>query len=231
MRDHNQEKEKRNMMPAIVMIHDPHSLAEHLFKRIRQSGEKFEQKLNLMNFLSQLIGCHKLLILNFYTFLQKYLTTHQNSITNIMVHLVQSCHELVPPQELQPIVRSIAFNFISDRSSEEAVALGLNTVREVFSRVPSLLLEPDMDDFVQDLALYSHKNKKCVVASARSLVNLIRYVLGRLALHQSLEAACKSHNSVTERHIPNCFARKTAEKEQMFLEYHWNMAELALLTR
>jgi protein SDA1 len=175
LRDSSTEKTLgRNMMPAIVVINDPHSLAEHLFKKVRQAGESFDQKLNLINFLSQLIGCHRLLILNFYSFLQKYMTAHQSNITNIMVYLVQGCHELVPPTELVPLVQSIAFNFISDRSGEESLALGLNTVREVFSRVPSILLEPDMEDLVQDLALYGHKNKKCVVSAARSLINLVR---------------------------------------------------------
>lgn len=163
------------LLPAIVMINDPHSLAEHIFKKIRSGGEKFEQKLLLMNFASQLIGCHKLILLSFYSYLQKYLTSHQANVTSIMVYLIQSCHELVPPQELLPIIKCIAFNFITDRSPEESLALGLNTVREIFSRAPSLLLEDDMDDFVQDLALYSHKQKKYVVAAARSLINFVRY--------------------------------------------------------
>lgn len=174
LRDSRQEKPGKNMIPAIVVINDPASLAEHLFRKARQGGESFDQKLNIINFLSQLIGCHRLLMLNFYSFLQRYMTAHQSNITNIMVYLIQGCHELVPPQELVPIIKSISFNFISDRSNEETLALGLNTIREVFVRIPAILLEPDMDDFVQDLALYSRKNGKCVVAASRSLINAVR---------------------------------------------------------
>ena len=56
------------LFPAIQMLNDPQSLAEKLFKRIRQSGESFQIKLLVMNFISRLIGCHKLIILNFYRY-------------------------------------------------------------------------------------------------------------------------------------------------------------------
>lgn len=162
------------LYPAIMLIHDPHSLAEHLFKKMKASGGKFEHKLILMNFLSQLIGCHKLLLLSFYSFIQKYLTTHNGNVTNIMAYLAQACHEMVPPGEVVPVLRTIANNFVSDRSTEESITVGINVIREIISRVPSTLLEDDMDGFVQDLAQYGHKNKKYVVAAARSLINLVR---------------------------------------------------------
>lgn len=162
------------LYPAIMLIHDPHSLAEHLFKKLKQNGGRFEHKLIIMNFLSQLIGCHKLLLLNFYSFVQKYLTSHNTNVTNILAYLAQACHDVVPPSEISPVLKTIANNFVSDRSTEESITVGINVIREVISRVPAVLLEDDMDGFVQDLAQYGHKNKKYVVAAARSLVNLVR---------------------------------------------------------
>lgn len=162
------------LYPAIMVINDPHSLAEHVFKKLKQSSERFEQKLVLMNFVSQLIGCHRLLLLNFYSFVQKYLTSHNSNVTNILTYLVQAVHDMVPPSELLPVIKTVANNFISDRSSEESITVGLNCIREVIARLPSLLLEDDMDGFVQDLAQYSYKNKKYVMAASRGLVNLVR---------------------------------------------------------
>lgn len=176
-----QNKEStHSLLPAIMAINDPQSLAEALFKRLKQpsSQEKFEQKLLLMNFISQLIGCHHLMILGFYSLVQRHLSaqTQTAQITQILAYLVQACHELVPPAEVVPVLKALAFHFISDRSSDESVTVGLNTCREVISRVPATLLEEDMDGFVQDLAQYAHqkKQKKCVVAASRAVINLVR---------------------------------------------------------
>lgn len=38
---------------------------------------------------SRIIGQHKLLIMHFYSFVQRYLTAHQANVTQIMAYLVQ----------------------------------------------------------------------------------------------------------------------------------------------
>ena len=164
------------LFPAIQLIHDPQALAEKLFKKLRQPGEKFEVKLLLMNFVGRLIGCHKLLLLSFYSFLQRYLTSHQKDVTNILAYLIQACHDLIPPEDLLPVVKAIAFNFITERCTNEVIAVGINSVREIFSRVPAILREPGMDDFVEDLAKYIRKTHKSVMMAAHGIVNLVRYV-------------------------------------------------------
>lgn len=98
----------------------------------------------MMNFISRLIGCHKLIIYKFYSFLQKYLTSHQAEVTHILAYLIQSCHELVPPEELLPVVKAIAYNFITERCRNEVITVGINSIREIFVRVPTLLKEQDM---------------------------------------------------------------------------------------
>lgn len=162
------------LFPAIQMLHDPQSLAEKLFKKLRQSGERFEVKLVMMNFTSRLIGCHKLLLLSFYSFLQRYLTSHQQDVTHILAYLIQACHDLVPPEDLVPVVKAIAYNFITERCTNEAITVGINAVREIIVRAPALLREPDMDDFVQDLAMYGKKTHKSVMIAAHGIVNLVR---------------------------------------------------------
>lgn len=95
-------------------------------------------------------------------------------VTKILAYLIQACHELVPPEDLVPVLKTIAYNFITERCSNEVVAVGINTVREILVRVPALLLEPDMGDFIQDLALYGHKTHKSVMMAAHGVVNLVR---------------------------------------------------------
>ena len=91
-RDHQGKVlETTPLFPAIQLIHDPQALAEKLFKKLRQPGEKFEVKLLLMNFISRLIGCHKLVLLSFYSFLQRYLTSHQKDVSHILAYLIQVC--------------------------------------------------------------------------------------------------------------------------------------------
>jgi len=154
------------LFPAIQLIHDPQVLAEKLFKKLRQPGEKFEVKLLLMNFISRLIGCHKLLLLSFYSFLQRYLTSHQQDVTHILAYLIQACHDLVPPEDLLPVIKAIAFHFINERCTNEVIAVGINSVREIFTRMPTLLREPGMDDFVEDLAQYGKKTHKSVMMAS-----------------------------------------------------------------
>lgn len=177
------------LFPAIMLIHDPNALAEKLFKRVRQSCERFEVKLLLMNMISRLVGCHQLLLLNFYrfhfllissifiisgSFLQRYLTSHQQNVTVILTYLIQACHPLVPPEELTPVIRAIAFNFITERCSNEVIAVGINAVREIIQRVPAILREPNMDDFMADLAQYGKKTHKSVMIAAHGVINLVR---------------------------------------------------------
>jgi protein SDA1 len=45
-------------------------------------------------------------------------------ITYILAVLAQSCHALVPPDTLEPIIKTLANNFVSDRSANEVIAIG-----------------------------------------------------------------------------------------------------------
>jgi protein SDA1 len=180
-----QEEKKRRMhaalgkgvlplFPALQMIRDPQGLCEKLFRRLRGSNEGFEVRLLMMNMVSRLIGCHQLVLLSFYGFVQRYLSNHQKEVTQILAFLVQASHALVPPDELVPLIRSIAFNFITERCAEEVMAVGLNAVREVCARVPAVLLETDMGDLMQDLVMYTRSHDKSVKMAARGLVNFVR---------------------------------------------------------
>lgn len=121
-----------------------------------------------------MIGQHKLVLLNFYSFVQRYLAAHQQNVTDIFSFLIQACHEHVPPAEVLPIVKLIADNFINERCSPEAVQVGINAFREVVLRCPSVLHEEDLSPLLQDLVQYRKSHEKEVKTAARSLLNLIR---------------------------------------------------------
>ena len=88
------------------------------------SNERFEVKLLHQDLISRLIGLHQLILLNFYPYLQRYLQPHQRQVTKILLYIAQSSHELVPPDLLQSVCKTIANNFITERNSSEVMAVG-----------------------------------------------------------------------------------------------------------
>uniref|UniRef100_A0A7S3LJ65 Protein SDA1 n=1 Tax=Aplanochytrium stocchinoi TaxID=215587 RepID=A0A7S3LJ65_9STRA len=161
--------------PAIELINDPQGFAERLFKRLKSSTESFEMRLAMMNLISRVLGFHKLLLLPFFSFLQRYLQPHQRSVTSVLAFLIQASHDLVPVEEVEPMVKLIANNFVNDRSGSEVMAVGLNSIRELVMRIPLLTAGDGMQDLVNDLIQYRrYRRDKSVVMAARGLLNFIR---------------------------------------------------------
>lgn len=155
---------------AIHLIHDPQSMAEKLFKSLETFNERFEVKLMVMNLISRLVGIHELILLNFYPFLQRFLQPHQREVTKILQYTAQAAHELVPPDVLEPVLKLIANNFVSERNSSEVMTVGLNSIRELCSRCPLIMSE----DLLQDLVEYKSYRDKNVSVAAKSLIQLYR---------------------------------------------------------
>ncbi|RQM10154.1 hypothetical protein B5M09_010928 [Aphanomyces astaci] len=177
----NRKARKRNAehdgtFPAIDLLNDPQGVAEKQLRILKASNERFEVRLLMMDFIGRLVGQHKLVLLAFYPLLQRYLTAHQQKVTNILAYLVQACHDEIPPEELMPVVRTIANSFIVERCSSEVIAVGINSVREVFARVPLVMDEPGMDDLIQDLIMFNKSRDKTCVIAARGVLNLIREI-------------------------------------------------------
>ncbi|KAK9237321.1 SDA1-domain-containing protein [Lipomyces kononenkoae] len=176
------KKEKGASLPtqlnfsAIHLLHDPQGFAERLFSQTlsRSSGNKFtlEQRIQILNLVSRLIGVHKLSVLGLYSYLLKYLTPKQRNVTQFMAATAQASHDLVPPDVLSPVIRKIADEFVSDGVAAEVAAAGLNTIREILTRNP-LAIEADL---LQDLTAYKGSKSKSVMMAARSLIGLYREV-------------------------------------------------------
>lgn len=158
--------------PAIELINDPHGFTKRLTAALRASTDPFDVRITMMNLVSRMIACHKLIIPSFYTFIQRYMRARQDRVTHILAIVAQSCHELVPPENLDVIVKTLANEFIHDKSSDESVAIGMNTLRAICQRCPLVMNQT----LLQDLAQYKKSKNKAVVASARSIIKLFREV-------------------------------------------------------
>eukprot|EP00339_Tiarina_fusa_P008897 CAMPEP_0117051752 /NCGR_PEP_ID=MMETSP0472-20121206/35750_1 /TAXON_ID=693140 ORGANISM="Tiarina fusus, Strain LIS" /NCGR_SAMPLE_ID=MMETSP0472 /ASSEMBLY_ACC=CAM_ASM_000603 /LENGTH=810 /DNA_ID=CAMNT_0004766071 /DNA_START=78 /DNA_END=2510 /DNA_ORIENTATION=- len=176
----------KKLYPAIELLRDPHGLAEYVLKRLKAPKSiPFRIKLLMMNFVTRLVGNHELLLLNLYPFLQKYMGGHQREVTAVLAYTVQACHIDVPPDEVYGILKTIAHNFITDRCSEEQMAVGINAVRAICARVPSVLsLEEsqastgsaafDVEAYVRDIAAYSNHRHRSVGIAGKGFTNFVR---------------------------------------------------------
>ncbi|KAI4305180.1 hypothetical protein L6164_028563 [Bauhinia variegata] len=153
-------------------LKDSQGFAEKLFSRLQNSNERFEVKMMMLKVIARTVALHRLILLNLYPFLQKYVQPHQRDVTNLLAAAVQACHDMVPPDAVIPLFKQIVNQFVHDRSRPEAITVGLNVIREICMRMPLLMNE----DLLQDLALYKKSHEKSVSVAARSLIALFREV-------------------------------------------------------
>jgi protein SDA1 len=186
LRDDKGVESARKLYPAIELLRDPQGLAESVLKRLKTPRSiPYPLKLLMMNFVTRLVGNHELQLLSLYPFLQKYMSGNQRDVTAVLAYTVQACHGQVPPEEIYGILKTIAHNFITERCSEEQMAVGINACRAIFARVPaSLSFEEsqqsagtsllDVEAFVRDIAAYSKHRDRSVSMAGKSFTNFIR---------------------------------------------------------
>ncbi|XP_047145437.1 protein SDA1 homolog [Hydra vulgaris] len=179
---------------AIHLINDPQGFAETLFKSVEQSTDLFEVKLMVMNLIARLIGIHELIVLNFYPFLQRFLQPHQREVTKLLMFAAQSSHEMVPPDVIEPVLMTIANNFVSEKNNNEVMAVGLNAIREICARCPLSM----SDNLLQDLVQYKTCKSKTVMMAARSLLQLYRNVDPTLLRKKDRGRPSKSTSTLNE---------------------------------
>ncbi|XP_017066221.1 protein SDA1 homolog [Drosophila eugracilis] len=177
------QKKKKNApafnFSGIHLVHNPQGMAEGLFKQLQATNERFEVKLMHLDVISRLIGIHELFLFGFYPYITRFLQPHQRQVTRVLQFAAQASHELVPGDIIEPILKTIANNFITERNSSDVMAIGLNATREICMRCPLAMGE----DLIQDLAMYKTYKEKSVMMAARSLITLYREQLPAL-LHK-----------------------------------------------
>ncbi|KAK9063467.1 hypothetical protein SSX86_017337 [Deinandra increscens subsp. villosa] len=167
-----------NYYSPLTSLKDPQGFAEQLFSKLQTCRERFEIKMMIVKVVARTVGLHRLVLLNFYPFLQKYVQPHQRDVTNLLAAAVQACHDMVPPDAVEPLFKQIVNQFVHDRSRTESIAVGLNVVREICLRIPLLMTE----DLLQDLVLYKKSHEKAVSSAARSLISLFREICPSLLI-------------------------------------------------
>ncbi|CAN8293837.1 unnamed protein product [Cochlearia groenlandica] len=159
-------------------LNDAQKFAEKLLSRLQtgksigKTNERIETRLMMIKVIARTIGLHKLHLLSFYQYLQNYAKPHEKDITQILAAAVQACHDGVPSDAVEPLFKQIVNQFVHDRSRPEAIAVGLNVVREMCLRIHELMTE----ELLQDLALYKKSHEKAISAAARSLIALFREI-------------------------------------------------------
>lgn len=83
-KDNKKQKNKGGLtqFSALNLIYDPQDFAEKLFKLVETTNEGFEMKLSILDLVSRLIGIHSLFLINFQTFLLRFLNPHQRGTSN-----------------------------------------------------------------------------------------------------------------------------------------------------
>ncbi|OOF95450.1 hypothetical protein ASPCADRAFT_147708 [Aspergillus carbonarius ITEM 5010] len=172
-------KERKKNQPhplnfsALHLLHDPQGYAESLFSKHLQNTKSklnLDQKLLVLQLVTRLVGLHKLHIMHLYSYFQKYLTPRQPSVTSFLASLAQASHDLVPPDDLEPLVQKIANEFVSEASAAEVASAGLNAIREICVRQPLAMNET----LLQDLVMYRKSKDKGVMMAGRGLLSLFR---------------------------------------------------------
>ncbi|THG19265.1 hypothetical protein TEA_004520 [Camellia sinensis var. sinensis] len=105
------EKSNLNYYSPLSHLKDAQGFAEKLFSRLQTCNERFEIKMMMLKVIARTVGLHRLILLNFYPYLQKYVQPHQRDVTTLLAAAVQACHDM-------------------------AIAVGLNAVREICLRMP-----------------------------------------------------------------------------------------------
>ena len=162
----------KDFMP-IDRIKDPLTFSQELFKKGNsyQRGE-FSHKIIIIRLLGRVLGRHRLLLDNYFSFMLNFMKSDQKDVEVILASLIEACHNQIPPSELEPVINKLFDNFISETYPAQLVNLGLNTLREIIERCP-YCIDKAQYSLVQDLRFYKNKS---VSNAARSIVNLCKEI-------------------------------------------------------
>jgi protein SDA1 len=90
--------------------------------------------------------------------------------------IIESCHEMIPPEEIKPIIEIIISNFVTEYCNNKHITIGLNAIREILLRMPLALDESQIEYLIN---FRSFRNSS-VVNAAKSLINYFRDVCPHL---------------------------------------------------
>ena len=72
-------------------------------------------KLHMLRLIARIIGRHKIQLSAFYPNLLRYLNSHnQDNLSVIFAMVIESCHDLVPPETIKPVIERIISNYVTE---------------------------------------------------------------------------------------------------------------------
>jgi len=166
----NSQLNEKQDSSIILSLRDPQTFVERLFLKLKNSKETWDIKMLYIGVISRILAQHQVILFNFYTFIQCYLSPKQKNITKILTYTAQAIHQFVPPEIIKPLVFYLAKKFVMEQNSSETIATGINTIRAICARQPLAI----NSDLLRDLVLYQKHKDKGVMMAARSLVHLYR---------------------------------------------------------
>lgn len=196
----SEKSEKVYHFSALQLIHDPQGFVERLFSRVKAATAskqlQFETRVLMLNLISLLVGMHQLFLLNFYSYIIPYLQPHQKEVTTMLAITAQACHPLVPPNEVEPLIKNIADKFIWSNGASEVVVAGFNAIRLICEKCPLAMSADLLQSLLLDGKSYKQKGKfflfavRCLVAMIHSL--LLQFLQASSpALAMRLERDCQ----------------------------------------
>ncbi len=90
--------------------------------------------------------------------------------------VIEACHELVPPEEVKPVIEKIISNYVTEYCNAQHITIGLNAIREILTRMP-LALDESQIEYLTDFRTFKNKS---VVNATRSLINYFRDICPHL---------------------------------------------------
>ncbi|GIX64073.1 SDA1 homolog [Babesia caballi] len=166
---------------AIDDLHDPQKYTERLFERCRNKDVTFGARLILLQLVSILIARHRLMVPNFYGFVLKYINHKQKLVTKILAVSAQAVHSELPSDLVEPLIKQVIDQFVSEDRANEVITVGINTLREIAARAPLMFPKETIEQVVE----FRHIKNKAVAMATKSFINVYREQAPEL-LHPTL---------------------------------------------
>ncbi|CCW65707.1 unnamed protein product [Phytomonas sp. EM1] len=171
--ERDEELQAKQHVDPIRLLRDPQQFVERLLARLQKTSERFEVRILYLNVIARTVSEYEVIHLPLYGFLERYMEPSQLHATQLLALSTMCVHRMIPPDVVEPLVKTIANHFVTDRSSADAITVGLNTIREICKRQPLAMSE----DLLRDLVEYKNqRGDRGVMMAARAVIQLYRDV-------------------------------------------------------
>ena len=198
---------------VVDQVWDALQLATAVFKRVRKREFSFNTRLLFLQVVSRLIARHKLILLDFYPYMQRFIGPRQDKATKILAIVAEAVTDEVPPQELSSTVRVILDKFVTESMQPEIITVGINTITTIAAKNCNILTA----DQIEDIMGFTKLHDKNVSAAVKGLVNV--YQGENPALLRAAVRSKKARLSLKEGLVPeNDFGTDKSQQGMSGLE-------------